>query len=81
MEVSSSSLGQKTSREPQRTAVRQAPRIADQDWTNSLLTDLQQMDTIGRRRQEQLQLAKKRTRRGGKGGQDPPNPKPPKPKA
>ena len=68
------------SRELQRTAVRQAPRIADQDWTNSLLTYLQQMDTFGRRRQEQLQLAKKRIRRGGNGRQGPPNPKPQKPK-
>ena len=68
-------------REPLRHAIRQSPKISDQEWTASLLAYLQQMDTIGKRRQEQLQLAKKRTRRPKHGFQEEKPPKAPKTKA
>ena len=51
---------------------------AKRGWADLQDGDLQQMDTIGKRRQEQLQLAKKRTRRGKGALQEERPPKGPK---
>ena len=53
-------------RQPPRDQVRQAPRIADPEWTAALLGYLTSMDTLNRRRSEQLTASRRRARGRGR---------------
>lgn len=54
-------------RPPARDQVRQSPRVADPEWTTSLLAYLSAMDTLNKKRGEQLAAARRRGRGKGPG--------------
>ena len=64
--------GESVSREPSRSSIRQSPRIADADRTSAVLGYLSTMDTIAKKRAEQLAASRKggggRPTGGRKGG-------------